>query len=261
VSAQIESYDFSHAALALYDFVYGELCDWYIELVKHRLDTGDGGAGGGERPDASGRVGDRGAGGDREALSATLLHVMRETVALAHPVIPFVTEELWGHLGGEGLLAGGRWPQPDDELIDESAEAEVGRAVEAITQLRGWRDSVSAKAGLVVPARLVAEGYGRTAAAIARLARLELAAGNGASPQPVASVPVPGGAVEVLSAQGLDLDAAERRRGAARAKLQAEIERVQGKLANERFVQRAPQEVVEGEREKLRRLQGDLEAL
>ncbi len=84
--ARIEGFDFSHAALALYDFVYGELCDWYIEARK--------------APPRRRRA------DERAALSATLLHILRETVALAHPVIPFVTEELWSHLGGEGLLAG-----------------------------------------------------------------------------------------------------------------------------------------------------------
>ena len=68
---RIERFDFSHAALALYDFVYGELCDWYLELVKPRL--------------YAGRAGDA---------RATLLHVLTETLALAHPIIPFVTEEI-----------------------------------------------------------------------------------------------------------------------------------------------------------------------
>ncbi len=113
-AARIEDYDFSHAALGLYDFVYAELCDWYLEIVKPRL-AGAPAAQGGV---ASGKAA-RGAGDgearattyfsdpnqtasqgreDREALVATLLYVLRETVALAHPVIPFVTEELWSYL-------------------------------------------------------------------------------------------------------------------------------------------------------------------
>jgi valyl-tRNA synthetase len=242
IAAEIEAYDFSHAALRLYDFVYGELCDWYIELVKHRLDL-DGGS-----PVQ-----------ERRALAETLLHLMRETVAVAHPIVPFVTEELWGHLSGEGLLAGASWPQPDDAVVDVDAEAEVGRAIEAITLLRGWRDSVSAKAGLIVPARIVADGYEATADLVARLARLQLSTPNGA--EPAAAVPVPGGTVEVLSAEGLDLDAAKRRREAERQRLQGEIARVQAKLGNEGFVTKAPALLVEDERAKLQRLQGELEAL
>src|SRR5581483_4877751 len=82
VAGRIDRFDFSRAALELYDFVYGELCDWYLELVKPRLYDGD------------------------RATAATLLHVLIETVAMAHPVTPFVTEEIYAHIpGAEGLLA------------------------------------------------------------------------------------------------------------------------------------------------------------
>ena len=264
---RIESYDFSHAALGLYDFVYAELCDWYLEWVKPRLASD-------ARPD--------GVAG-HEDLAATLLHLLRETVALAHPVIPFVTEELWSHLGGAGeLLAGARYPRAVAELIDETAEAEVGRAIEAVTLIRGWRDSAGARPGAVVQARLSAQGYESTREAVARLARLDLAAarpdvaadgdgGAGTLPtggdvdsaerQPIATVAVPGGVLEVLSEDGLNLAAAEQRRHAARVKIEAEIARVQDKLANAGFVAKAPAAVVAGEREKLARLQSELEAL
>ena len=278
---RIESYDFSHAALGLYDFVYGELCDWYLELIKPRLASD-------VRPDgvaaSEGEGGDAALGGEvaavggeglvvgaedpaardaREALAATLLHLLRETVALAHPIIPFVTEELWTHLGDAGeLLAGYGYPRAEPALIDANAEAEVGRAIEAITLIRGWRDSVNARPGLVIPARLSAAGYSSTLEAVGRLARLDLAGGGGGSAlESVASVAVPGGTVEALSAEGLDLAAAEHSRAAARAKLESEIERVQGKLANDGFVAKAPAAVVAGEREKLARLQGELGAL
>ena len=86
-NARVDAFDFAKVALGLYDFIYGELCDWYLEMVKPRL---------GEDADPA----------ERAALGATLLHVLRETIATAHPVIPFVTEELWELLPGtEGLLA------------------------------------------------------------------------------------------------------------------------------------------------------------
>jgi valyl-tRNA synthetase len=255
---RIESYDFSHAALGLYDFVYRELCDWYLELVKPRL-ADDPPVGGAE---------------DRQELAATLLGVLRETVALAHPLIPFVTEELWSHLEGSGeLLAGGRYPRADEALVDEAAEAEVGRAIEAITLVRGWRDSVNARPGAVVVARLNAQGYESTAGAVARLARLDLAPSAPSAPSvgpsgdgihrvsPVASVAIPGGAVEVLCDEGLDLAAAERRRTAGQERLREEIARVEAKLAKPGFAERAPAAIVAGEREKLARLQSELEAL
>jgi valyl-tRNA synthetase len=246
-AARIESYDFSHAALGLYDFVYRELCDWYVEMVKHRLPE----LLAGETPEE-----------DREALAATLLYVLRETVALAHPVIPFVTEELWRYLDDSGeLLAGALYPRPREDLIDPEAEVALERAIEAVTLVRGWRDSVGARAGLLVPARLSADGYEQTASLLGLLARLELSGHAPGSEEPVASIPVPGGTVEVLSGEGLDLGAAERRRAAAREKLLVELERVQGKLSKPGFVEKAPAAVVAGERERLEQLRTELELL
>ena len=244
-AVQIADYDFSHAALGLYDFVYGELCDWYLELVKHRL-AGDGSEGSEE---------------DRRALAAILLHVLRETVAMCHPVIPFITEELWSYLDGEDrLLAGAAYPRADNSLIDPEAEVSMERAIETITLIRGWRDSVGARPGLIVPARLNAKGYETTAASVARLARLQLSSAVD-GPAAVVSVPVPGGVLEVLSEEGLDLQVAEQRRASERERLQAEIERVRAKLANERFVAKAPEAVVEGERTKLAHLETELGAV
>jgi valyl-tRNA synthetase len=268
-AARIEGYDFSHAALGLYDFVYGELCDWYLELVKHRL-AGDGpdrpeGPEGPEGHDGSeghdGHDGSDGSEDERRPLAATLLHVLRETVALCHPVIPFVTEELWSYLGGEeGLLAGASYPRPEKAMIDLETEIAMERAIEAITLVRGWRNSVGARPGLILPARLNAGGYQHTATSLARMARLDLVASTEDSHAPVASIAVPGGVVEILSAEGLDLAAAERRREAARERLRGEIERVQVKLAKPGFTEKAPAEVVLAERVKLERLQGELEA-
>ena len=120
---RIERFDFSHAALGLYDFVYGELCDWYLELVKPRLRAGE------------------------LALQATLLHVLTQTLALAHPMIPFVTEEIYRYVpGSEGLLAAGL-PEAPSAPVDEAAEASVGRVIEAVQALRGWRDFAGVKAG------------------------------------------------------------------------------------------------------------------
>jgi valyl-tRNA synthetase len=234
MAARVDGFEFAKAALGLYDFVYGELCDWYLEMAKPRLYDGD------------------------EDVRATLLHVLRETVALAHPVIPFVTEELWGMLGGEGLLAASRLPAVDEALREPAAEEEVGRAIAAVSALRGWRDRVQVRPGAVVPAALQAPGYERTLASIAHLARVAFTE-DGA--QAVASVPVPGGAVGVLPSADVDLEAAERRLEARRAELERDVARAEGKLANERFVERAPAHVVEGERAKLGRLRAELEAL
>jgi valyl-tRNA synthetase len=233
VSARIERYDFSHAALGLYDFVYGELCDWYLELVKPRLRAGE------------------------PEVAATLLHVLLETIALAHPIIPFVTEEIYAHVPGtEGLLAAGITLEP--ALVDDSAEASLQRMIEAVQALRGWRDQAEVKVGVTLPARLVAEGYEDTSDHLARLARLSFTSDGAA---PATSVPIPGGAIELLPSPDLDLGAAERKRAARHATLEQEIERLERKLANDGFVSNAPPHVVQAERDKLARLREELEAL
>ena len=96
---------------------------------------------------------------DNRAVAELALHVLGETLALAHPIIPFVTEEIWSHIPGtDGLLMVHRYPEADDALRDEEAEAEVARAIAATQELRGWRDRVGAAAGKAVPARLDAAG-------------------------------------------------------------------------------------------------------
>ena len=233
VRGRIERYDFSHAALALYDFIHGELCDWYLELVKPRLREHD-----------------------REA-ELTLLHVLLETIALAHPIIPFVTEEIYAHVPGvEGLLAAGTESLP--EKLDEEAESALARTIAAIQAVRGWRDVAEVKAAAIIPARLMASGYESTATQVERLARLAFSPDGGVS---VASVVVPGGAIEILPTKELDPGASERKRAARRTTLDAEIKRAQAKLSNEGFVAKAPPHVVQAEREKLARLEEELESL
>jgi valyl-tRNA synthetase len=237
INRRIEGYDFAHAALALYDFVYGELCDWYLELVKPRLRAGE------------------------QDLQATLLHVLTQTLAVAHPMIPFVSEEIYRYVpGASGLLAAGiaspptRAPAP----VDERAEASVRRVIEAVQALRGWRDVAGVRAAATVPARLAAEGYEETGEHLARLGRLSFTADGG---EPVATVPVPGGAIEILPSEEVDVEEAHRKLAARRAKLEAEIDRAERKLANQGFVDKAPPEVVQVERDKLARLRAELEAL
>ena len=227
VAQSIDGFEFHAAALRLYDFIYGELCDWYLEMIKPRLYADD-----------------------NRAVCGLALHVLGETLALAHPVIPFVTEEIWAHVpGADGLLMVRRYPEPDEALVDEAAEADVARAIAATQELRGWRDRVGAAAGKLVPARLEADGYETTAEHVARLARVEWSSNGG---EPVATVGVPGGSIAVLASEAVDLEAAARRTAAQRARLEKEIARAEARLANQGFLTKAPAEVVEAEREKLR---------
>src|SRR3954453_12786736 len=229
----IEGFDFHHASLGLYSYVFDELCDRYIELVKPRLDD--------------------------EAVQATLLHVLRETVALAHPIIPFVTEEIWSYVPGEdGLLAASDWPAAHADLVDEAAEHAVEGQFAAVQAVRAWRDAVRVPPGPRLAARLEADGYDELADGIALLARLEWGA-NG--DEAVAMVPIPGGAVAVLASDAVDLEADRKRREQQRQSLLGEIKRAEGKLANDGFVAKAPEQVVQAERDKLEALRRELAEL
>src|SRR3954453_12902684 len=234
-----DAFEFHRATQRLYGFIYAELCDWYLEMLKPRLYAED----------------------NREATEFAL-YVLAQTLTIAHPVIPFVTEEIWSHVpGSDGLLMAHRWPHADEALRDLDVEAEVDRAIEAAERLRGWRDQVRAAPGTSVPARLEAEGYDRVLAHIARLARFEFS-GNGDPTHPlVATIGVPGGRVAVLPSSGVDLEAEKERARERAEELRKEIARAEGKLANQGFVAKAPEAVVQAEREKLERLKSELEEL
>lgn len=238
----LDSFDFAKAALALYDFVYSELCDWYLEFVKPRLHA-----------DADSD--------DRAALSATLLYVIRETLALAHPIIPFVTEELWSHLTSdtENLLATSLLPSAKPDLQDKRAQEQIVKTIAAIQAVRGWRASAGIAPGAHIPARLrTTENYTETTELIARLARLswvETATGSSFS------IPVQGGQIELFPAADIDLTELEQRLVTRRKKVEHEIQRTKGKLGNNKFLANAPAAIVAGEKAKLAELSAELETL
>ena len=235
VNELYDGFRFSHAALDLYGAFWSELCDWYLELAKPRLYEED-----------------------NQAVSGVLLWALERTLALLHPVMPFVTEEIWslmpearGVRGDRGLLAVSGWPVADESRTDPEAEAEVERLIDAVTSLRRYRDEVSAKPSATVRGRLVADGYDGLRDHLARLARFEFVEDGGANGDVLATVPVPGGGVQVLPSDAFDPAEAERRRAGRREQLHAEIERAEHRLANDKFVERAPAEVVAEERRKL----------
>jgi valyl-tRNA synthetase len=230
-AARVEAFDFAKAALGLYDFVYGELCDWYLELIKGR---------------------------DFDArLSGHLLYVVRETLILAHPVIPFVTEELWEHgVGGAdaGLLAAHVRGPADPSLRDEAAERDIARVIATVQAVRSWRDAGGVKPGAFLRARL--DGLDGLVPLVSRLARLTPVDDRA---EPVAVIPVAGS--EVFLLEGVDPAEAAAKVEAARRRIEGEIKRAEGKLSNPGFVDKAPEAVVAAEREKLERLRAELEAL
>jgi valyl-tRNA synthetase len=232
-SRRIEEFDFSKLAFGLYDFVFNDLCDWYLEFVKPRLYEGD------------------------EDAQATVLSVLRETLALAHPVIPFVTEEIWS-LRWDGMLAAQSQPPVDETLVDDEAATHLDIAIESVRALRTWRESVGVAPRHVIRGTLTGDvDYDPIAPLIGRMARIEWSA-NG---EVAATVPIMGGVVGVLPSEGLDLGAAERKREAERERLDGEIARAEKKLGNQGFVAKAPPAVVEAERAKLDRLKAERAAL
>jgi valyl-tRNA synthetase len=232
LGTRIAAYDFSRAALALYDFIYGDLCDWYIELVK-------------------GRIG-------QPELVGTLRFLLRETLQLAHPILPFVTEELWRYASeaDEGLLAGVVHTDSGGATIDAAAEASLERVIAATQAIRSWREEIGVKPGETLRARLDADGYAELEPLLARIARLELHTDGAAA---VASVAIPGGVLGIL--EGVDLSAHAERVAREHARLQREIARVREKLANTAFVANAPADLVTAERGKLAGLEAELAGL
>jgi valyl-tRNA synthetase len=236
VTRDLDSYDFAHATLELYRFFWSELCDWYLEIVKPRLYDAE--------PEAS----------------ANLLHVLEHVLALAHPVMPFVSEEIWGYTprAAAGPLVTAAFPKADRTLLDPAAEEEIGGAIELTRSLRRWRDLAGVAAATVLAAR-VANGDDRKRPheLVGRLARVAFDGSAGGEPEPLVTV----GPVEILRTDELDPDRVRRRLDERREKLRAEVERAEGKLSNEGFVSKAPAEVVESEREKLAAYRAELEEL
>jgi valyl-tRNA synthetase len=224
---KIEAYDFSHAVLDLYEFFWSEFCDWYLEIVKPRLYDGD-----------------------LEA-AGNLLHVLRRILALAHPVMPFVTEEIWSYMPEtDGPLVSGPFPVATAEGGDPAAEAEIGEAIVLTRALRRWRDLAGVAAGATLEGRAPQAPH----ELVGRLARIDF---NGSEGEAMATV----GGVELIASEGVDAAAVEQRIEERREKLRGEVKRGEGKLSNEGFVAKAPADVVDEEREKLAAYKAELEEL
>ena len=228
VTEKLEAFDFAHAVQECYGFVYGDLCDWYLEIVKPRLYEGE------------------------EDVSATLLYALERVLGLLHPTMPFVTEEIWSfHPARDGHLAVHAFPVADPALFDEGAEADVAAEIGLTRSLRAWRDLVGVPAKAVLPA--VIDGMAPSEF-VGRLSRFAF---DGVGSEPVAAV----GPVRVLASEELDAEAVAERLGKRREELGAEIERAERKLSNQGFVAKAPAAVIEEERGKLERYRGELAEL
>ena len=247
VAGHLEAYRFDLAAKAVYEFVWAEYCDWYVELAKVQLATGNDEA--------------------RRATRRTLVRVLETVLRLAHPFIPFITEELWQSVSS---LAGRKgasisvqpYPEAQPEKKDVAAEREIGllqELVNAIRELRGDADlGPGEKVGLVVSGGTeLARRYEPFVKPLARLSHVSYA-----DTLPCSEAPV-----KVVEHFQLMLDikvdvAAERERIAKEiTRVEGEITKASTRLANESFVARAPAQIVAQERERLAGFHATLEKL
>ena len=184
--------------------------------------------------------------------------MLRRLLALSHPVMPFVTEEIYSYLRAAApgvepeMLVAHPFGEPDPALVDPDAERELADSIELTRRLRRWRDMVGARAGSVLAAR-VADGA-EPHELVGRLARFSF---DGERGEAIATV----GPVEVLPSDEIDAEQVRGRIEERREALRAEVERARRKLENEGFVGNAPDDVVEAEREKLTAYAAELDEL
>ncbi|MFV2102677.1 valine--tRNA ligase [Micromonospora sp. LOL_024] len=238
VDEQFESYEFAKVCDLLYHFAWDDVCDWYVELSKSVL------AGGGEPAEVTRRV---------------LGHVLDQLLRLLHPVIPFVTEELWTALtGGETVLTAS-WPISDRALVDAAAEAEVATLQRVVTEVRRFRSDQGLRPTQRVTARLdglVGAGVAAHEPLIRSLARLDPA---GDDFQASATLAMPGEVGVALDTRGsIDVAAERARLTKDRTAAEKEAGQTRAKLNNPAFVGKAPEQVVAKIRDRLAVAEADL---
>ncbi|WP_170560979.1 valine--tRNA ligase [Ruegeria atlantica] len=232
VDAALESYRFNDAANGLYAFVWGKVCDWYVELSKPLL-QGD---------DAEAQAETR----------ATMRWVLDQCMVLLHPIMPFITEELWGLTGSRAkMVVHADWPTyAAADLIDAEADREMNWVISVIENTRSARAQMRVPAGLYVP-MLVTEidANGQAAwdcneALIKRLARIDSLSKANELPKGTISIAAPGASFGLPLADIIDIGAEKERLEKAKGKLAKELGGLRGRLNNPKFVASAPEEVV-----------------
>lgn len=239
VTELLEDYELGEAARRLYDFIWGEFCDWYIELAKPRL---------------YGRVGT----GDRVAAQRVLDYVLSGILKLLHPFMPFITEEIWQHLPGrQECLIVSPWPEVEGAFRDERAEREMDFIMEVIRAIRNiraemrispkWKVSVVA----LVPdssLRTVLEEARVLVQALAGVGELEIKPHLGTKPERAGIAVVKGAEIYVPLEDVLDVDQEVKRLKKEIDLALKDLATVEKKLSNVQFLSKAPPEIVEKER-------------
>ncbi|NLG85235.1 MAG: valine--tRNA ligase [Firmicutes bacterium] len=239
VTSALERYDLGAAVGLLYDFIWSEYCDWYIETAKPRLRTG---------------------GNERAASQKVLAHVLARTMQLLHPFMPFISEEIWQHLPHEGeSIVVSSWPVPDPGLLDAVAEAEMEDLMEIVRAIRNIRAEVGVAPGKKIAAILAAPSAkaellaaNRTSLCVlADLGRLELVAEDAPRPAQAMSAVAGGAQIYLPLAELVYLEKERARLTKELENARAEAARLAAKLANEGFLAKAPAAVVEREKTRL----------
>ncbi|MGC8201911.1 valine--tRNA ligase [Aliiroseovarius sp. PTFE2010] len=237
VAAALEDFRFNDAANALYSFVWGTFCDWYVEFSKPLLlDEND----------------------DRQETQQTMGWALDQCLIMLHPIMPFITEELWGTMAKrEKPLVHADWPTYGDELVDADADREMNWVISLIEAIRSARAQMHVPAGLKIPMlRVETDDAGRRAyatneALIMRLARIDSLAESPTVPKGAITIPVAGSTFALPIADIIDIDEEKARLEKTLGKLEKELGGLRGRLNNPKFVESAPAEVVEETRENL----------
>ncbi len=250
VRKALDDYKFNEVANALYRFTWNEVCDWYLELSKPRLS--------GREP-------------GKEAAQHTLAHVMESTMRLLHPIMPFITEELWQRFKPSGdMVTTAAFPKVDASRIDDAIEADMGVVMEVIVAIRNIKGELSVKPSQTVSASLftgdkttVADVVTRQAPFINTLTKATITLIDSLDDKPVDfAVGMAAGCELFVDLAGLvDMDERKKKIEKELAKLEKEIAVYDKKLSNERFVANAPPEVVEKDRLKLAKFKEEAEKL
>ena len=243
VTAALDGCGFDETANGLYRFIWNQFCDWYVELAKPLL-TGA----------------DEAAKAETQATAAWVLDVI---LKLLHPVMPFITEELWqstadlGAARAEAQLMTARWPDLPASLVDAAADAEIGLIIDTITEGRSVRQGLNVPLSAQPPLLVVEASADQrrvltdSAALVARLLRVSDV--QFVDTAPAGSIPyvVDGATLALPVAEFIDIAAERARLTKEVGALSADIEKTGKKLANADFIARAPEEVVEENRERL----------
>ncbi|MFB7161146.1 valine--tRNA ligase [Streptomyces sp. NPDC056242] len=233
--ALYDDYQFAKLADALYHFAWDEVFDWYVELSKTTFM----------------------AGGDAAKVSARVLgEVLDVTLRLLHPIVPFVTETLWTTLTGRETVVLADWPT-DSAFRDTAAETEIENLQQVITEVRRFRSDQGLQPGQKVPARLDLSGTSLAAheAAIRQLLRLQP---EGDSFNATATLPVAGATVALDLSGTIDVAAERKRLAKDLAAAEKEKAQAEGKLGNEAFLAKAPDNVVDKIRGRLAKAEADI---